>query len=149
MVDVVRESGAGVVLMHMQGTPETMQQNPTYADVVAEVRDFLAERVRAFVAAGVPAERIAVDPGIGFGKTFDHNLALLRELGRVARPRPAGGARRVAEGVPRPDHGPGSRGTAGVVAGGGVLLCVAGHRSDSARSRRGGDGGRGEGDWGD
>ena len=80
MVAVVRESGAGVVLMHMQGTPETMQQNPAYADVVREVRDFLADRIRVWVAAGVPAERIAIDPGIGFGKTFDHNLTLLRHL---------------------------------------------------------------------
>jgi dihydropteroate synthase len=80
MLPVVRESGAGVVLMHMQGTPETMQQNPSYADVVGEVRAFLADRVRAWVAAGVPAERIAIDPGIGFGKAFDHNLTLLRNL---------------------------------------------------------------------
>jgi len=80
MTTVVRDAGAGVVLMHMQGTPETMQQNPTYTDVVGEVRDFLADRVRAWVAAGVPAEHIVIDPGIGFGKTFDHNLALLRNL---------------------------------------------------------------------
>src|SRR5215207_2516208 len=80
MVAVARESGAGVVLMHMQGTPETMQRNPAYADVVTEVCDFLAARVRAWVAAGVPAERITIDPGIGFGKTFDHNLTLLRNL---------------------------------------------------------------------
>ena len=89
MMSVVREGGAGVVLMHMQGTPATMQQSPTYADVVGEVRDFLSDRVRAWVAAGVPAERIAIDPGIGFGKTFDHNLALLRDLdalSAIARP---------------------------------------------------------------
>jgi dihydropteroate synthase len=81
VIEVVRASGAGVILMHMQGTPETMQQNPTYSDVVGEVRDFLIERVRAFVAAGVEFERIAIDPGIGFGKTYDHNLTLLRRLG--------------------------------------------------------------------
>jgi dihydropteroate synthase len=80
MTAVVRDAGAGVVLMHMQGTPETMQQNPTYMDVVSEVRDFLANRVRTWVDAGVPADRIAIDPGIGFGKTFDHNLALLKNL---------------------------------------------------------------------
>jgi dihydropteroate synthase len=80
MIGVVRDAGAAVVLMHMQGTPETMQQNPTYTDVVREVRDFLAERVQAWVTAGVPAERIAVDPGIGFGKTSGHNLELLRNL---------------------------------------------------------------------
>jgi dihydropteroate synthase len=84
MVAAVRDAGAGVVLMHMRGTPATMQQNPIYADVVAEVRDYLAERMRAWTAAGVPAERIAVDPGIGFGKTFAHNLALLRHLDAIA-----------------------------------------------------------------
>jgi dihydropteroate synthase len=84
MMAVVRDFRAGVVLMHMRGTPATMQQNPTYADVVAEVRDFLADRLRAWEAAGVPAERIAVDPGIGFGKTFDHNMALLRHLDLIA-----------------------------------------------------------------
>ena len=80
MTDVVRDSGAGVALMHMQGTPETMQQNPTYGDVVAEVREFLAGRVAALIEAGIARERIVLDPGIGFGKTFDHNLALLRHL---------------------------------------------------------------------
>lgn len=84
MVAVVRDAGAGVVLMHMQGTPETMQQNPTYADVVREVHDFLAERVAAFVAAGVPKERIAIDPGIGFGKTSEHNRLLLAHLDGLA-----------------------------------------------------------------
>src|SRR3954471_12646865 len=80
MAAVAREAGAGVVLMHMRGTPATMQRSPTYADVVGEVRDFLAERVRAWVAAGVPAERIAIDPGIGFGKTSEHNRLLLKHL---------------------------------------------------------------------
>ena len=81
MVGVVRDAGAGFVLMHMQGTPETMQQNPTYGDVAAEVRDFLVERVGAMIAAGIPKSRLAVDPGIGFGKTFDHTIAQLRDLG--------------------------------------------------------------------
>lgn len=80
MIGVVRDAGAAVVLMHMQGDPETMQQNPTYTDVVREVCDFLRERVEAWVAAGVPAGRIAIDPGIGFGKTSGHNLELLRNL---------------------------------------------------------------------
>jgi dihydropteroate synthase len=80
MVAVVRNAGAGVVLMHMQGTPETMQQNPTYVDVVGEVRDFLSARVQAFVAAGVSVEYIAIDPGIGFGKTAEHNRLLLAHL---------------------------------------------------------------------
>jgi dihydropteroate synthase len=80
MVEVVRDAGAGVVLMHMQGTPETMQQDPRYGDVVAEVRAFLAERVAFAVAHGVEKHQIAVDPGIGFGKTVEHNLRLLARL---------------------------------------------------------------------
>jgi dihydropteroate synthase len=82
MAGVVAETGAGVVLMHMQGTPETMQRNPQYADVVAEVFEFLRERVAWAESRGIPRVRIAVDPGIGFGKTFDHNLSLLRNLQR-------------------------------------------------------------------
>jgi dihydropteroate synthase len=69
-----------VILMHMQGEPGTMQANPTYTDVVGEVRDYLAERIGAFEAAGVARERILVDPGIGFGKTLEHNLALLANM---------------------------------------------------------------------
>ena len=84
MVNVVRKYDAGVVLMHMQGTPQTMQTSPTYQDVVREVRDFLQERIRVFTGAGVPIERIAVDPGIGFGKTLEHNLSLLRHLDVIA-----------------------------------------------------------------
>ncbi len=80
MAAVVAEHGAGVVLMHMQGEPRTMQANPTYGDVTAEVRAFFAERLEAARAAGIPAERVAFDPGIGFGKTVAHNLALLRDL---------------------------------------------------------------------
>ncbi|HJZ91683.1 MAG TPA: dihydropteroate synthase [Gemmataceae bacterium] len=83
MAEVVRQFSAGIVLMHMQGTPETMQANPTYQDVVSEVRDYLAGRVAALVASGVRAERLAIDPGIGFGKTSAHNLTLLRELGQL------------------------------------------------------------------
>jgi dihydropteroate synthase len=80
MVDVVRDAGAGVVLMHMQGTPETMQQGPRYGDVVAEVRSFLAERIRFAESRGLKKSQIAVDPGIGFGKTVAHNLQLLARL---------------------------------------------------------------------
>ena len=76
------ESGAAVCLMHMQGEPGTMQADPRYGDVVAEVHDFLAQRVAAAQAAGMPAERIIVDPGFGFGKRLAHNLALLRQLDR-------------------------------------------------------------------
>ena len=75
-------SGLPVCLMHMQGEPGTMQQQPAYADVVAEVLAFLTERVCVCESAGIAHERILVDPGFGFGKTLDHNLALLRHLDR-------------------------------------------------------------------
>jgi dihydropteroate synthase len=77
------ERGCTLVLMHMQGTPRTMQLNPTYDDVVEDVRTFLAERIQAAVDAGVDERRIWVDPGIGFGKTLTHNLELLRRLGEL------------------------------------------------------------------
>jgi dihydropteroate synthase len=77
------DRGAELVLMHMQGTPRTMQDEPTYEDVVDDVRRFLAERIEAALAAGVAEERIWVDPGIGFGKTLEHNLELLRRLGEL------------------------------------------------------------------
>ncbi len=80
MAKVVRDAGAGLVLMHMQGTPQTMQENPHYEDVVAEVRAFLAERIAVAEAHGVARSQIAVDPGIGFGKTVQHNLELLAHL---------------------------------------------------------------------
>lgn len=76
----VAPTTADLVLMHMQGTPTTMQQAPQYADVVAEVRDFLAARFAAAQAAGIARERLVIDPGIGFGKTLAHNLALLSGL---------------------------------------------------------------------
>jgi dihydropteroate synthase len=81
MADVVRDAGAGVVLMHMQGTPQTMQQAPHYGDVVTEVRTFLAERIAFAESCGLKKSQIAVDPGIGFGKTVEHNLQLLARLG--------------------------------------------------------------------
>jgi dihydropteroate synthase len=77
------ERDCRLILMHMLGTPRTMQRNPTYDDVVEEVRAFLAERIEAAVAGGVAEERIWIDPGIGFGKTVEHNLALLRRLGEL------------------------------------------------------------------
>ena len=80
MVDVVREAGAGVVLMHMQGTPQTMQERPRYNDVVEEVCTFLEERIRFAEARGLKKMQIAVDPGIGFGKTVEDNLRLLARL---------------------------------------------------------------------
>jgi dihydropteroate synthase len=73
----------GVVLMHMQGTPRTMQENPSYDDVVDDVKAFLAERIEFATASGVAEERIWIDPGIGFGKTVDHNLELLHRLGEL------------------------------------------------------------------
>jgi dihydropteroate synthase len=75
---------APVVLMHMQGTPATMQAAPRYADVTAEVTEFLERRVEAAVSAGVAADDVLVDPGIGFGKTLEHNLELLRRLREIA-----------------------------------------------------------------
>lgn len=80
-INVVAESDCGICIMHMQGEPLTMQQKPVYGDVVSEVRGFLAERVAALAAAGVARDRIVLDPGFGFGKTVEHNLALLRHLG--------------------------------------------------------------------
>jgi dihydropteroate synthase len=78
------DRSAGVVLMHMRGTPRTMQDDPVYDDVVDEVRAFLADRVEFAVGEGIEADRIWVDPGIGFGKTVDHNLELLARLGELS-----------------------------------------------------------------
>jgi dihydropteroate synthase len=83
LADVVAESGAYVCLMHMQGEPRTMQQNPTYDDVVADVARFLGERLRAAVDAGIAEERVALDPGIGFGKTVEQNLELISRLDEI------------------------------------------------------------------
>ena len=77
------ESGAAICLMHMRGEPRTMQENPTYTDVVAEVKEFLQSRIRAAASAGIPQEKLVADPGFGFGKALEHNLALLRELGQL------------------------------------------------------------------
>ena len=83
-LEAVAASGAAVCLMHMRGTPASMQQAPVYGDVVAEVRDFLAARAQACEDAGIARERIVVDPGFGFGKTRAHNLELLDRLGELA-----------------------------------------------------------------
>lgn len=85
MLPLVARAGAGYVFMHMQGTPATMQVDPRYADVVAEVGAFLAERRAAAADAGIPDDQLVADPGLGFGKTIAHNLALLARLGDVAR----------------------------------------------------------------
>lgn len=83
MVQAAAESDAGLVVMHMRGEPRTMQDAPRYDDVVGEVAAYLAARAAALVDAGVDPERIAIDPGIGFGKTTAHNLELLRRLGEL------------------------------------------------------------------
>jgi len=80
MKAVVAETGAGLVLMHMQGTPKTMQQAPSYRDVIEEIRQFFVERIRAALEAGIGAEQILLDPGIGFGKNLAHNLSVLAHL---------------------------------------------------------------------
>ncbi len=77
------ERDCGMVLMHMKGTPRTMQEAPSYDDVVDEVREFLSERLEFAVGEGVAEERIWIDPGIGFGKTLDHNLELIHRLGEL------------------------------------------------------------------
>ncbi|GHE28862.1 dihydropteroate synthase [Vulcaniibacterium thermophilum] len=81
-LDIAAACGVPVVLMHMQGEPRTMQEAPQYEDVVAEVHRFLAERIFAAEMAGIPKKRIVIDPGFGFGKTREHNLALLAQLAR-------------------------------------------------------------------
>ena len=83
MAALCAERGATVVLMHMRGDPRTMQDDPRYDDVVAEVKNVLAERLGAAVAVGVAEERVWLDPGIGFGKTAAHNMELLRRLGEL------------------------------------------------------------------
>jgi dihydropteroate synthase len=83
MVRLVAGSRAGVVAMHMLGNPKTMQDQPRYRDVVGEVRSFFADRIRALESAGVASEAIAIDPGVGFGKTLDHNMALLANLREI------------------------------------------------------------------
>ena len=83
-LEAVTNSNAGVCLMHMQGVPQTMQVNPTYHDVVDEVKQFLSDRVDACLAGGILKERILLDPGFGFGKTTAHNIALIKHLDSLA-----------------------------------------------------------------
>lgn len=97
MIDVARETGAGVILMHMQGTPRNMQTAPHYEDVVSEVYDYLQKRLDAVCAAGIRRECCAIDPGIGFGKNMEHNIELLKRLRRfveAGRPVVAGASRK-------------------------------------------------------
>lgn len=85
MLEICRQQDAGICVMHIQGTPQTMQLNPTYADVVAEVAEFLQQQVDRCLMAGIPPERMCIDPGIGFGKTAEHNLELLRSVSTLQR----------------------------------------------------------------
>jgi dihydropteroate synthase len=101
MADVVAKSGAYICLMHMQGAPRTMQVDPTYDDVVADVAAFLEERLRFAVEAGIAEELICLDPGIGFGKTMEQNFELVRrlpELGSLGRPLVVGFSRKSSLG---------------------------------------------------
>jgi dihydropteroate synthase len=123
-VETLAHTDAAVCLMHMQGEPRSMQQAPAYVDVVSEVRAFLGARAQACVAAGVARERIAIDPGFGFGKTLAHNLALARGLATMAAlgyPVIAGWSRKSSLGAltGRP---PGERLAASIAA---ALACVA------------------------
>ena len=80
MESVAKESGTGIILMHMLGTPQTMQNTPEYTDVVMQVSDYLAERITKLTQAGIDQKSIAIDPGIGFGKTMDHNISLIKHI---------------------------------------------------------------------
>lgn len=82
LAKVVAQYEAGIVIMHMQGTPETMQKNPRYTDVISEIFDFLKKSIKIAENSGIVSESIAVDPGIGFGKTLDHNLEIIARLGK-------------------------------------------------------------------
>jgi len=122
-LEAVSASDVGVCLMHMLGEPRTMQREPRYGDVVAEVRAFLAGRVAAAEAGGIARERIVIDPGFGFGKTIEHNFELLRNLGRFAEigvPVMAGWSRKSTLGAVT-GRAPGERLAASVAA---ALLAV-------------------------
>jgi dihydropteroate synthase len=119
------QSNVGMVLMHMQGEPGTMQKAPYYDDVVIEVRDFLFERAQVCETAGIARDRIAVDPGFGFGKTVEHNIALTRGLGALLAhgyPLVAGWSRKSTLGVLTGRSAASERVTASVAA---ALACVA------------------------
>ena len=126
MASLCAERGATVVLMHMLGDPRTMQEDPRYDDVVADVRAFLAERLEAAVAAGVDEGRVWLDPGIGFGKTAAHNMELLRRLGELrelGRPLVVGTSRKSFIG--KVDGSPADRRLGGTIASS-VLAAAAG-----------------------
>jgi len=131
--ETAAELGCEVVLMHMQGNPRTMQIAPSYGDVVEEVIDFLSERVETAIAAGVKPSRIWLDPGVGFGKTLEHNIALLRALPRIVAlgyPVVLGASRKgFIRGLDRMAAGPGER------LGGSLAAALAGARAGVAAVR--------------
>ena len=101
MLAAVAELGVPICLMHMQGTPQTMQDDPRYEDVITEIYGFLAERMEAAVQAGIAEEQIVVDPGLGFGKLPEHNLEImrrLREFRSLGRPLLVGPSRKATIG---------------------------------------------------
>ena len=116
MAELVAEAGAGCCLVHMRGEPRTMHHDPSYADVVSEVKAFLEERLAFATAAGIDEERIWLDPGIGFGKNLEHNLELLRrleEIVAIGRPVVVGTSRKsflgkLAGGKPAEERLPGT-----------------------------------------
>ena len=113
MIEVCGESGCGIVIMHMQGQPRTMQADPHYDDVVMDVRNFFEERYRALTVSGIKAECLCFDPGIGFGKTLEHNLSLLAHLDALmihGRPLVVGVSRKSFIGRILDDDSPGLRG---------------------------------------
>jgi dihydropteroate synthase len=122
MFETARDAGAGMIVMHMLGDPKTMQHDPRYEDVVAEVTRFLRERLEAAIFAGIPHERLVADPGIGFGKDLDHNLALLRAVSAMREtlefPVMVGPSRKRFIGTLTDTENPADRvdGTAGAVA---------------------------------
>lgn len=120
MFQLVRETGVGMVLMHMKGEPKTMQESPRYDDVVREVHDYLDSRMKAAVDAGIEWDRLCIDPGLGFGKTTDHSLRLMKEteaLLDLGRPVLVGPSRKSFVGdVLRTEIGERLEGTAGAVA---------------------------------
>jgi dihydropteroate synthase len=140
MARVAAETGAGLCLMHMLGTPRTMQQDPRYADVVAEVKAFLEAAAGRALAAGVKASKIVVDPGIGFGKTVEHNLTLLRrlnELRALGYPVLVGTSRKaflgVLTGKSAPDRAGATAATVAIVAAAGSADIVRVHDVSEAK----------------
>ena len=139
MVGVVRDFGAGAIVMHMQGTPATMQIAPHYGNVTSDLFRFFAERLQSLAAAGIAPEAIALDPGIGFGKTARAQHRPLEPTRGVHRARPTDLSGRVAQGLPWQAAQPPGRGTPGRIPGCRGVWAVAERGADSPRSRCGPD----------